>query len=151
MVAQEGTHNWAKCKEYVSVAYSTINEASMSYPILPTFRELCGRGGRKPERARDQERSGQNHVFWMWQDQYIHELTVADRGCLYHIKPVNLLARIREGFRAPNPNWRDIDSGWLLREGVSQGSYLGVWSLIGFPCSSGWPHTHEYMSSTNQT
>lgn len=29
--------------------------------------------------------------------------------------------------------------------------YLRVWPLVGRLCSSGWPHTHVYMGSTNWT
>lgn len=44
----------------------------------------------------------------------------------------------------PNNNYRPIPN-------EQDAKLLMLWPLVGFPCSSGWPHTSVLMGNTNWT
>lgn len=59
------------------------------------------------------------------------------------IKSVNILAWRGRGLWVPIPNWRALDCWWLERRNNTLS--LGMWILVGWPCSCECFHTHAYM------
>lgn len=71
-------------------------------------------------------------------------------GCLHKTTPVNIEKGSGRGTWASPHSSTDTDNWWLLGEGKP--ASLGVWPLVDWPCSSGWPVSHLcIMGSTNWT
>lgn len=67
-----------------------------------------------------------------------------------HGKPMQGQVSPKERWaRCPTDTWGAlvIDSCW----GEEHQCSVSVWPLVGWPCSSGWPHTQEYLGGTNWT
>lgn len=125
-----------KYKEYMSMKYSAINQPSISQTSLK-LREHLWIGERK--RQRSGKDWGNTVIFWTWDTTVLMN---SQKLWLPAQDPVSQ----HSGIEVPTSSNLTGDSFWWRKGQLS----LRMWSLVGQPCSSAWPHTYVHTSNTDQ-
>lgn len=125
--------------------------AFLSYPLISLYQtSSCKVWGQKVIKSQSSERDGMKQYLldttgplYLWTHNFC--------GCLHKTctRPTQSTFQhaVGNGLWVPTAGWGAMTAdGYWGRE--SQFS-LWVWSLLGWPSTSGWPHTHSYAGKTS--